>query len=82
VTVMIHCGSRGFGHQVCTDFLEVLDKAVRNYGIKLPDRQLACAPINSREGQNYFAGMAVSANYAWCNRQIIAHWQKGKSMCP
>lgn len=74
VTVMIHCGSRGLGHQVCTDFLEVLDRAVKKYGIKLPDRQLACAPINSKEGQDYFAGMAASANYAWCNRQIIAHW--------
>ncbi len=74
VTVMIHCGSRGLGHQVCSDFLTVLDRAVRKYGIKLPDRQLACAPINSREGQDYFAGMAASANFAWCNRHIIAHW--------
>lgn len=74
ITVMIHCGSRGLGHQVCTDFLEVLDRAVKKYGIKLPDRQLACAPINSKEGQDYFAGMAASANYAWCNRQIITHW--------
>jgi tRNA-splicing ligase RtcB len=76
VTVMIHCGSRGLGHQVCTDFLEVLDRAVKKYGIKLPDRQLACAPIKSREGQDYFAGMAASANYAWCNRQIITHWTR------
>ncbi len=76
VTVMIHCGSRGLGHQVCTDFLEVLDRAVRKYGIKLPDRQLACAPIKSREGEDYFAGMAASANYAWCNRQIITHWTR------
>ncbi len=74
ITVMIHCGSRGLGHQVCTDFLEVLDRAVRKYKISLPDRQLACAPINSKEGQDYFAGMAASANYAWCNRQIITHW--------
>ncbi len=76
VTVMIHCGSRGLGHQVCTDFLEVLDRAVRKYGIKLPDRQLACAPINSKEGEDYFGGMAASANYAWCNRQIITHWTR------
>ncbi len=76
VTVMIHCGSRGLGHQVCSDFLEVLDRAVKKYKIWLPDRQLACAPINSREGQNYFAGMAASANYAWCNRQIITHWTR------
>ena len=74
VTVMIHCGSRGLGHQVCTDFLEVLNRAVRKYNISLPDRQLACAPISSKEGQDYFAGMAASANYAWANRQIITHW--------
>jgi len=74
VTVMIHCGSRGLGHQVCTDFLEVLDRAVKKYNISLPDRQLACAPIKSREGEDYFSGMAASANFAWCNRQIIAHW--------
>ena len=74
VTVMVHCGSRGLGHQVCTDFLQVLERAVKKYGIYLPDRQLACAPINSKEGQDYFAGMAASANYAWCNRQIITHW--------
>ncbi len=74
VTVMIHTGSRGLGHQVCTDFLSVLDKAVRKYRIRLPDRQLACAPINSKEGRDYFAGMASSANFAWTNRQIITHW--------
>ena len=74
VTVMIHCGSRGLGHQVCTDFLEVLDRAVKKYNISLPDRQLACAPIKSKEGEDYFSGMAASANFAWCNRQIIAHW--------
>ncbi|HIP25650.1 MAG TPA: RtcB family protein [Archaeoglobus profundus] len=74
VTVMVHCGSRGLGHQVCSDFLVILDRAVKKYGIKLPDRQLACAPINSKEGEDYFAGMAASANYAWCNRQIITHW--------
>ncbi|HIP58001.1 MAG TPA: RtcB family protein [Archaeoglobus profundus] len=74
VTVMVHCGSRGLGHQVCSDFLVILDRAVKKYGIRLPDRQLACAPINSKEGEDYFAGMAASANYAWCNRQIITHW--------
>lgn len=74
VTVMVHCGSRGLGHQVCSDFLVVLDRAVKKYGIRLPDRQLACAPIRSREGEDYFGGMAASANYAWCNRQIITHW--------
>lgn len=76
VTVMIHCGSRGLGHQVCSDFLEVLDRAVKKYNISLPDRQLACAPINSKEGQDYFGGMAASANYAWANRQIITHWAR------
>ena len=74
VTVMVHCGSRGLGHQVCSDFLVVLDRAVKKYGINLPDRQLACAPIKSKEGEDYFGGMAASANYAWCNRQIITHW--------
>jgi len=76
VTVMVHCGSRGLGHQVCSDFLVVLDRAVKKYGISLPDRQLACAPIKSREGEDYFGGMAASANYAWCNRQIITHWTR------
>ncbi len=74
VAVMIHTGSRGLGHQVCTDFLTVLDKAVKKYRIRLPDRQLACAPINSKEGEDYFGGMASSANFAWTNRQIITHW--------
>ncbi len=71
VTVMIHTGSRGFGHQICTDFLKVMEAASSRYGIKLPDRQLACAPFNSPEGQDYLAAMACAANYAWCNRQII-----------
>jgi len=74
VAVMIHTGSRGLGHQVCTDFLTVLDKAVKKYRIRLPDRQLACAPIKSKEGEDYFGGMASSANFAWTNRQIITHW--------
>ncbi|RLE67746.1 MAG: RNA-splicing ligase RtcB [Thermoprotei archaeon] len=73
ITIMIHSGSRGFGHQVCDDNLKVMQRAVEKYGIKLPDRQLACAPINSPEGENYFAQMACAANYAWCNRQIIMH---------
>ncbi len=74
VTVMIHTGSRGFGHQVCDDALDVMQQAVRKYDIDLPDRQLACAPVNSREGQRYFAHMACAANYAWVNRQMITHW--------
>ncbi len=74
IVVMIHTGSRGFGHQVCTDHLRVLEQAIRKYNIWLPDRQLACAPVNSPEGQNYFKAMACAANFAWCNRQMIVHW--------
>lgn len=73
-TVMVHCGSRGAGHQICDDYLRVLAQATKKYGISLPDRQLACAPAESREGQDYFAAMAAGANYAWANRQIITHW--------
>ncbi len=73
VTVMIHCGSRGFGHQVCDDAIEVMQHAVAKYGISLPDRQLACAPIRSVEGEQYYAHMACAANYAWANRQAITH---------
>ncbi len=71
VVVMIHCGSRGLGHQVCEDYLRVLDKAVHKYGISLPDRQLACAPIRSPEGERYLGAMAAAANFAWANRQVI-----------
>ena len=74
ITVMIHTGSRGFGHQVCTDHLRVLEQAVKKYNIWLPDRQLACAPINTKEGQSYLKAMACAANFAWSNRQLIVHW--------
>jgi tRNA-splicing ligase RtcB len=74
VTVMVHCGSRGAGHQICTDFLKVMEQASNKYGIRLYDRQLACAPLSSKEAQDYFAAMAAGANYAWANRQIISHW--------
>ena len=74
VLVLIHTGSRGFGHQVCTDYVALLGEAVRRYGINLPDRQLACAPIKSPEGRDYLAAMACAANYAWTNRQCIVHW--------
>ncbi len=74
IMVMIHTGSRGFGHQVCTDHLRVLEQAVRAYNIWLPDRQLACAPVHSKEGQDYLKAMACAANFAWCNRQMIVHW--------
>jgi tRNA-splicing ligase RtcB len=73
VCCMIHCGSRGLGHQVCTDHLKLLESATKKYHITLPDRQLACAPIQSPEGKEYFGAMAASANYAWANRQIIMH---------
>ncbi len=76
ITVMIHTGSRGLGHQVCTDYLVVMQKAVSKYGIQLPDRQLACAPLTSPEGENYYAAMACAANYAWANRQCIMHWTR------
>ena len=74
ITVMIHSGSRGLGHQVCTDQLRVMGDASRKYGISLPDRQLACAPIASPEGRNYLAAMAAAANFAFANRQVMAHW--------
>jgi tRNA-splicing ligase RtcB len=74
IALQIHCGSRGLGHQVCSDYVRALQKAVRRYGIDLPDRELVCAPFGSPEGQDYFAAMAAAANFAWANRQIIAHW--------
>lgn len=73
VTLSIHCGSRGFGHQVCDDYLQTMDRAARAYGIELPDRQLACAPVASREGQAYLGAMRCAINYAFANRQVIAH---------
>ena len=73
ITVMIHSGSRGLGYQVCDDYLRLIGRAVHKYGIELPDRQLACAPINSIEGKDYFAAMAAAANYAWANRQYLMH---------
>ena len=73
VCVMIHCGSRGLGHQACTDHLKILESAMKRYHISLPDRQLACAPLASPEGKAYFGAMAASANYAWANRQMITH---------
>ena len=77
ICVMIHCGSRGLGHQVCTDYIQILEGATKKYGITLPDRQLACAPLQSPEGQKYFGAMAASANYAWANRQVIMHMVRG-----
>jgi tRNA-splicing ligase RtcB len=76
ILVLIHTGSRGLGHEVCGDYVRRLGEAVKRYGIDLPDRQLACAPVNSPEGQDYLAAMACAANYAWTNRQCIAHWTR------
>jgi len=76
IMVMIHCGSRGAGHQICTDHLKELSQAVKSYGIEIPDKQLACAPAQSREAQNYFKAMLCAANYAWANRQMITHWTR------
>ncbi|MBM4465980.1 MAG: RtcB family protein [Chloroflexi bacterium] len=73
MVVWVHSGSRGLGHQVCTDYVRDLQQAVTRYGIKLPDRELVCAPFDSPEGRNYFAAMASAANYAWANRQILSH---------
>jgi len=80
ITVMIHTGSRGFGHQVCTDFLEVMERAAMKYNIELPDKELACAPFNSPEAQDYLAAMNAAANYAWANRQCIMHWVRESFM--
>ncbi len=74
VCVMIHCGSRGLGHQIADDYIKVMMRAMEKYRIYPPDRQLACAPFTSIEAQNYFSAMVAAANYAWCNRQIITHW--------
>jgi tRNA-splicing ligase RtcB len=73
VTVLIHSGSRGLGHQVCTDHVRAMDAAIARFGIRLPDRQLACAPISSPEGQAYLGAMAAAANFAFANRHVIAH---------
>lgn len=74
IVVMIHTGSRGCGHQICTDHLKVMERAVNRYQINLPDRQLACAPADSKEATDYFRAMACAANFAWANRQMIVHW--------
>ncbi|HEX6286763.1 MAG TPA: RtcB family protein, partial [Acidimicrobiia bacterium] len=73
LTVMIHCGSRGLGHQTCTDQLRLMGEAMQRHGIHVPDRQLACVPIDSSEGRRYLGAMAAASNFAWANRQILAH---------
>jgi tRNA-splicing ligase RtcB len=75
-TILIHCGSRGFGHQVCSDYLRVSEIALRKYDIKLADRELACVPNNSAEGENYRKAMYSALNFAWSNRQMITHWTR------
>jgi len=76
ITIMIHSGSRGCGHQICTDYLKVMERATKKYNITLPDRQLACAPATSEEAQDYYAAMCAGVNYAFANRQAIAHWTR------
>lgn len=73
ITLMIHSGSRGFGYQICDDFIKIMLEAAKKYHIYLPDRQLACAPVESKEAQRYIGAMKAAANYAWCNRQILMH---------
>jgi len=76
ITIMVHSGSRGLGHQVCSDYINVMRRAAQKYGISLPDNQLCCAPVNSPEGKDYFGAMAAAANYAWTNRQLLMHWTR------
>lgn len=80
LVILIHTGSRGLGYQVCDDYLKILVKASEKYGFKLPDKQLACAPINSKEGQEYLSAMQAAANFAWNNRQVIMHLAKKSLM--
>jgi len=74
IVIMIHTGSRGLGHQVCSDYLKIMIPLIKKYGIEVPDREFACVPFNSPAGQRYFSAMASAANYAWANRYMIAHY--------
>ena len=76
ILVLVHTGSRGYGHQVCSDYLRVMERAVSKYHISLPDRQLACAPSKSPEAEDYLPAMAAACNFAWVNRQMITHWTR------
>ncbi len=76
VTILTHCGSRGFGHQVCSDYLRISEQAQKKYGISLPDRELACVPNSSEEGESYRKAMNAALNFAWSNRQMITHWTR------
>jgi tRNA-splicing ligase RtcB len=77
VTIMLHCGSRGLGHQIATDYLKIQEQAVQKYKIWLPDRQLACAPVDSPEGQDFFAAMKAAVNYSFTNRAVMTKWIRG-----
>ncbi len=74
ITVMVHSGSRGLGHQICTDYLQTMVRGMAKYRITVPDRQLACAPFHSDDGRRYLGAMKAAANYAWANRQCLMHW--------
>ena len=76
ITILIHCGSRGFGHQVCSDYLRISEQSMEKYNINLPDRELACVPNNSEEGESYRKAMFAALNFAWSNRQMITHWTR------
>ena len=76
ITILIHCGSRGFGHQVCSDYLRVSEQSLQKYNITLADRELACVPNSSEEGESYRKAMFAALNYAWSNRQMITHWTR------
>jgi len=76
ITIMIHSGSRGLGHQICSDYIRVMQQAALKYGIKLPDRQLACAPLASPEARRYYGAMACAVNYAMVNRHCLSHWTR------
>jgi tRNA-splicing ligase RtcB len=80
VAVLLHTGSRGFGYQICDDYLKIILRASEKFGYNLPDKQLACAPLNSKEGREYFGAMQAAANFAWCNRQVIMELAKRSFM--
>ena len=76
LALQLHCGSRGFGHQICSDYVSEFQSVTQRYGIHLPDRELVCAPLTSPEGQNYLAAMRCAANYAFANRQVLVHYAR------
>jgi len=76
IVILIHSGSRGLGHQVCTDYLDIMQSGMKKYGITVKDRQLACVPVKSKEGEQYLSAMAAAANFAFANRQLITHWTR------